>query len=351
MGFNNKYNQFRDIKSFTEFNRSGKDSPDYVVTMNYFYKVLDKIHDDLLNNKNMTKEQADDFIDKFIAIDANRIKQMRDIVNTYFIEKKEPSVCAEDLLKKFYKITVINNNTDTISDEMTEVSEKKFYHFKMASTSLFWRFFNILLKNNIRFNLNNTYVVNSTNSFNDDNFNFIMKTKDVTKNEIEIPFRNNSIFNEINKVVKNTDDEIKFYIGINNDSLLDFGYIYGENEYSIGKCKYNNYDIIKIINNSNNIYHNLAYFDFIVKFKSIIKILNYYKKILIKYFSQYPDIEIYIGIEDENLNIIIESELQDVINVNYLNTLLNDNRYTKIKRDWSITEKNKNDKVYYYITI
>ena len=346
------FDKIKSIKTFNKFNANGKDSPDYVVTMDYFYRVLDEIHYIFLSDKNMSSEEAYQAIDKMISIDAGRIKQMRNIVNTYYVEKKSEKDCATELIDKFYKISVVNSEhiNDTIEEE-PEVLEKRFYHLKQVSPTLFWNFFFKLNKNNIKFKIDFSYVVNSQNSINDDNYNFIVKTDDIEAYKIKNIFSRNKIMQKIIDVINDDNQKVKFYIAVNKDNKIDFGYLYNGDEYSIGITNFKNYDIIKIVKNCDTKYKNLALFPFMNNFKSIVKILNYYKNILISYLKNYNDIDIYMDIINDNLAIVIESDSYDIINYQYLHNLLNDNKYTKIKRDWIINTIHKDNRTFYYISL
>lgn len=359
--------RFQKYKEFKVTGNKIQDGNYTLLLTRYFDSVQDGIKDILTSDKNMKRKEADIFLQRMFSLGQQRMKQLKELVTNCYDNGMTSDECAGKVIDNFYNITKINkydNSSDY--DEVTEVTEKvatNFYHWKQVSPSLFWNFIQRVNKLGVKFIFDISYINKMDNSLNHKDFSFYMETPLVDDKVVEYEFQYSKLLSKIIKVLdtnKYSGTGIKFFIGIDKNNILKFGYLFNDKRYTIGGFTYKSSDIsklnqfVKISNNDIDIYQLSK------KFKTTLWFVCYYKNIMKAYLQQYNDsldgeiIDIYVSIINNKLALVIDSSdgNTDIINKKYLEHILQSNIDNKLKRqEFSVEKLEFKGKTHYYIII
>jgi hypothetical protein len=290
--------------------------------------VKDLLINIMQNDKKMSEDNANEFIYKMFTLDPRRTHDLDEFVLKCYTDGNNKKECANKLIDKYYKITKINFFKEPLNhEEITEVNEKINIDnsYNMTSIKLFWIFIEKIKNMDTKFNLDTIHIKNSSNSFSNEDFILLMKTKDIENILIESEFKHSNILSKFVKFFTDKSNKTKFYIGIGKDNQLHYGYIVHNEMYQIGKCKYENTDIAKLDEMIIKVDNNINFKLLSLRFKSTINILNLIHETLKRYLSNYYDIYMYIDIIENKLSIIVDNEDKDILTKNYLINVINNN--------------------------
>ncbi|MDY0268817.1 hypothetical protein [Trichloromonas sp.] len=352
--FNNFfYRPYRNTQfkvSFKDYKLNTGDDAYSILFKGFKEKIRKNIVNELIKNKDMSEDKATIFTDNLLSPNYKKHIDINKEIEKYYNDGLSSLESAKNLIDKYYKITVINNDNELdVKDDVILES------LKIVSNSLFYNFINRLKNLKLKFILNNQYIKGINNSLNHDNYDIYFETNSINSTDVKREFKYSKILSTVvTSIDLYTDNniQIKFYIGIDHYSYLNFGYIINNKRINIGKFKYKTIDIKKIsdiiISNDTDINIDILS----NKFLSTLKLINHYKKVFINVLHLYDDIDVYISINNNKFCVIIESSNNDVINKKYLYNIINDNIFKKMpfKYKWSINT-NIYNKVYYYFTI
>lgn len=326
------------IDNFKDFMSSRPENiPDAL--FDKYYSDVKKEMVNLLIDDKTPYQQAYEFVTSMLNSGEKRQQEIKDDTELCFSKNLNASECAKTLIDKYYRITLFN----CCADDMNE----SYYHYKTVSSSLLWNFIRILNDINVKF-MFDTSMVGKKNSLNTDNYIFYIDSDKMNKKEVVDEFSNSRMFSKIVKYITDDNTEfISFFIGITYENILNFGYIINEKRYIIGSINYKSDDIRKLapyIECSDN---SITISKLSNRIKTKLYTLNHLKQIFIKLFKNYIDTQVYVTIVNNILTIMIELDDEDIINVNYINKIINDNSY---KYKFRVNKMIK-DKIYYGINL
>lgn len=327
--------------SFKDFNITNKGDNYSILIGKFTENVRIEMVDILIKDKNMKEDNATIFVDKVFNCNIN--KEIDKCYNDGISKEK----CAKILLDKYYNKIKINffkgkNNIEEINESLSS---------KIPS-SLFYNFINRINNLNTKFILNTRYIKGLSNSLNDKNYNLFLETPKVDKRLVEHEFKFSKIlYSVVSSINFYNVDEISFYLGIDNDSNINIGYIINNKRINIGKFKYRTSDFNKILYIIEPTDKDIDINKVFNKILSTLKTIQYYKNIFIDHLQLYEDISIYTSIIDNKITIVIESLDGDIINYNYLNNIVKGNIFKRIpiKYEWVLRYKyNKGIEIFYF---
>ena len=348
------------FQGYRNFQYTGKDSNYLLLVSRYFDSVQDDMIDILQSEKKMSEKEAKEFMRKLFTLENKRMLQMKNEVADCYAKGFSTKDCAKQMLDKYYSLTKVNKYKAPMEqEEVTEVTEKvttSFYHFKNVASSLFWNFINRVNKLDIKFIFDTSYINKLDNSLNNKEFVFYMETPVVTDKAVEYEFTYSKLLSSILKVINSNKYEgegIKFFIAIDKNRQLRFGYILNDKRYTFGGFDYKSADIFKLapyvkIPNGDIDLKALS-----IKFKSTIQNMWYYRSVFKVYLDKYDDINIYMSVINNKLALVVESlGNDDVINKKYIEHILQNNIGERLKKeDFYVNDVKYNGKTHYYIII
>jgi len=348
------------FQSYRNFQYTGKDSNYLLLLSRYFDSVQDAMKDILQSEKKMSEKEANVFMDKLFTLENKRMKQMKDEVADCYAKGFSTKDCAKEMISKYYNITKVNKYKAPMEqEEVTEVTEKvttSFYHFKNVASSLFWNFINRINKLDVKFIFNTSYINKLDNSLNNKDFVLYMETPEVTDKQVEYEFVYSKLLSSILKVInsnKYEGDGIKFFIAIDKNRQMRFGYLLNDKRYTFGGFDYKSADIFKLAPFVKVSSGDIDLKELSIRFKSTIQNMWYYKNVLKVYLDKYDGINTYMSVINNKLALVVESEgNQDVLNKTYIQRILVNNIGQRLKEeDFQVDEKQYNGKTNYYIII
>lgn len=289
-----------------------------------------------------------------IAYEYDNIQLMDYLIKIYldkYHNIKKLIKYAEDNDYDDLRWNYLNKFDKVIESVQTEVQKPN------ASLSLFINFITKLKDLNVKFIFNTKLISGLSNSLNTQGYNFYIETKPINNKEIEFEFKYSRILSSILKsfdMFKNITNDISFYIGIDKNNFLNFGYIINNQKIKIGFLKYRTQDIQKLSDMIECTDKEINFKILSQKFLSTLSIIQYYKGIFNQYLHNYDgDIEVYTSIIDNKFAVIIESINSDVINKKYLSSIVDNNVFyvLPVQYESEISTTKINNKLYYYFTI
>lgn len=336
-------------------------SDSYSLLLRKFLKgVATKMIDIVVKEKHIPEEEALDFIEYMLSSDDNRKNKVHELVEKCYKEGNSKSECAKILLDNFYKITKINVYKDSSEqEEIIEVTESLNNEIikPTASLSLLINFISRLNDLKIKFILDTKYINGIVNSLNTKDYLFYVETKPINNKEVEFEFKYSKALSKILTSFdkyKEMTNEISFYIGIDKNNFLHFGYIITDKRIKIGTVKYKTQDIQKISQMIESTNKDIDMNILSQRFLSTLSLIQYYKNVFNEYLQSYEDdIEIYTTIIDNKFVVVIESIDHDIINKKYLDNIVSNNKFIKrpFHYEWEIKTTIINKKLYFYFTI
>ena len=348
------------FQAYRNFTVTGKDSNFLLLLTKYFDSVQNKIVDILISKKGMTQKEAEKFMDAMFSLQHKRMLKMKEEVKDAYSNGMSIEECAQQIIDNYYKITKVNKYPSPMNqEEVTEVSEKvttSFYHFKNVAPSLFWNFISRINKLDIKFIFDTSYINKLDNSLNHKDFVFYVETPEVKDKDVEYEFMYSKLLSSILKVItsnKHEGDGIKFFIGIDKNRQMRFGYVLNGKRYTFGGFDYKSTDIYKL---SPYLKASNGDIDFQIlskKFKSTMQYMWYYRSVLKVYLENYNDINIYMSVINNKLALVVESEgNEDVLNKKYIEHILQNNIGERLKKeDFYVNDIQYKGKTHYYIII
>jgi len=183
-----------------------------------------------------------------------------------------------------------------------------------------------------------------------------METPVVTDKAVEYEFVYSKLLSSILKVInsnKYDGDGIKFFIAIDKNRQMRFGYLLNDKRYTFGGFNYSSDVISKLapfvkVSNGDINLKTLS-----IKFKSSIQNMWYYKSVLKVYLEKYDGINIYMSVVNDKLALVVESkDNNDVLNKRYIEHILESNIGERLKKeDFYVTDQQFEGKTHYYIII
>jgi len=348
------------FQSYRNFQETGKDSNYLLLLSRYFDSVQNAMVDLLQSDKGMSEKKAKAFMEKLFTLENKRMLQMKNEVADYYARGFSVKACAKELLSKYYNITKVNKYKAPMEqDEVTEVTEKvttSFYHFKNVSSSLFWNFISRVNKLDIKFVFDTSYINKLDNSLNHKDFILYMETPTVQDKAVEYEFVYSKLLSSILKVIKSNKYEnegIKFFIAIDKNRQMRFGYVLNDKRYTFGGFKYQSSDIFKLAPFVKVSTGDIDLKALSIRFKSSIQYMWYYKNVLETYLDKYEDINFYMSAINNKLTLVIESSgNDDVLNKKYIEHILMNNVGNSLKPvEFEVNEMKDKGKTRYYIII
>jgi len=354
------------FQTYKNFQVTGKDSNFLLLVTRYWESVQDDMLDILQSKKKMNPKQAQTFMDKFFTLDNKRMKDVKKEVAVCYSEGFTSKECAKQIIKNYYNLTKVNKYKEPMEhQEVTEVTEKvstSFYHWKQVSASLFWNFVERVNKLDTKFIFDTSYIHKLDNSLNNKEFALYMETEAINDKKVEYEFMYSKLLSSILKVLssnKYNGDGIKFFIAIDKNSQMRFGYTLNDKRYTIGGFDYRSDVIAKLkpyVKVSNGDINLTA---LSIKFKSTLQNMIYYRNVLKVYLEQYNDsiekgsINIYMSVINDKLALVIDSiGNEDVLNKRYIEHVLQRNIGDRLKREeFYVNDMKFQGKTHYYIII
>lgn len=331
----------------------GLNSDAYIaVIQNYINGIKSSMILSLQKNKKMSEDKAFDFVEHLFNMGYDRTRKMINKIKDYYQEGQTVSNTAKKLLDTYYKIAVINSENPIYSTpEVVEVTESvDTVNNKVTSKRLFWIFLNKLNEINVKFDFNTYYIKGIDNSLNKDKYFINMISNKIDTQDVIYEFKYSKLLSSFLKFIK-TKPDVAFFLNINNQNILQFGYIINTKKYELGYYKYTNFDIAKmdfILDKTNNA---INFRELSSGFRTNLAIAHQVKKTLLAYLNKYEDIDYYITISNNKFIIVIDCRNSDVLNKKYLERIINNHLSTLEYKRISIID-NKIDKRYmYYISI
>lgn len=355
------------FQSYRNFKYTGKDSNYLLLVSRYWDSVQDDMLGLLQSDKKMTLKEAKEFMRKFFTLDNKRMKDVKKEVANCYNEGDSSKECAKKILKNYYDIVKVNKYKPPIEqDEVTEVSEKRvttsFYHFKNVSESLFWNFINRVNKLGIKFIFDTSYINKLDNSLNHKDFVLYMETPEVNDKKVEYEFVYSKLLSSILKVISNnkySGNGIKFFIAIDKNKQMRFGYVLGEKRYTFGGFDYKSSVIFKLAPYVKVLNGDIDLKALSIRFKSTLDVIWYFKNILEVYLNQYNNtisekdtMDIHISVINNKLALVIDSKgNDDVLNKRYIEHVLVNNigNYRLNSDNFYVNDIQFNGKTHYYI--
>lgn len=335
-------NKFKNIGSYKDYASSNHgDIPESL--FNKYYNDVKSEMINLLIDDKISFENATDFVTSLLNLGEKRQEEIKNKVSFYYIKKANAKECAKSIIEKYYRITVFNAyDDDSKHEEITE----SYYHYKSVSTSLLWNYIRILNDLKIKFIFNTSIISNTENSLNTENYILFMKSDDVDKQDVIEEFSYSRIFSKIIKYISDENNEfIKFFIGITEKNILNFGYIINEKIYIIGSINYKSEDIKKLSPYIECSDSSISISTLSNKIKTKLYVLNHLKFTFKNILKNYIDTNVYVTVINNNFTVMIELDDEDIINMKYINNVINSNKY---RYELNVSKMIK-DKIYYGI--
>jgi hypothetical protein len=331
-------------------NYGNRDDDTYSLMLKNFIKdVKTIILTKLMKDKHMSEDHANDFIDDMFK----SRKMLNDIENLY-TKGSSKKDCADAIMIKYYGIVKVNTDKNDLAGcEESDINENlnTTNSLSNTSTSLFWFYISKINELKLKFKLDVHNIKDIKNSLNNDEFLIFMQSDNTYNKYVINTFKHSKLLSFISKnIPDNNEEEVSFYVAINKDNNLEYGYIINEDKYQIGFTSYSNYDIAKLSNyieSENKIDFNILS----KKFKSITHIIYQLKHKLYEYLHKYKDIYLYINVINDNLVLVIENKNMDVFNKKYLINIIENNIKFKYYHNLDIETQNINNTDHYYISI
>lgn len=348
------------FQSYRNFQYTGKDSNFLLLLTRYFESVQNDMKDLLQSEKKMNHKQANEFMDKLFSLDNKRMKDLKNEVSACYSEGFSSKECAKQVLDNYYNLTKVNKYKAPMEqEEVTEVTEKittSFYHFKNVSSSLFWNFIERINKLDVKFLFDTSYINKLDNSLNNKEFALYLETPTVNDKDVEYEFVYSKLLSSILKVInsnKYNGNGIKFFIAIDKNKQLRFGYILNDKRYTYGGFNYKSDIISKLSPHVKVLNGDIDLKELSIKFKSSIQNVMYYRSIFKVYLEQYDNINIYISVINNKIALVIESsDNEDVLNKRYIEHILQNNIGSSLKKeDFYVNDMQIQGKTHYYIII
>jgi hypothetical protein len=321
----------------------------------------------LISDKGMNQKESKEFMSKFFTLNPKMLKDVKKKVAIYYSEGLTSKECAKKILDDYYDITKVNKYSSPMDhEEVTEVSEKKgttsYYHFKHVSESLFWNFIKRVNKLGIKFIFDTSYINKLDNSLNHKDFVLYMETPEVNDKKVEYEFVYSKLLSSILKVISNnkySGNGIKFFIAIDKNKQMRFGYVLGEKRYTFGGFDYKSSVIFKLAPYVKVLNGDIDLKALSIRFKSTLDVIWYFKNILEVYLNQYNNtvsekgtMNIHISVINNKLALVIDSKgNDDVLNKRYIEHILANNigNYRLNPDDFYVNDIQFNGKTHYYI--
>ena len=336
------------LTKFEDFKKLNEDNGSIDIYMEDVKKNIIHI---IKNIKKIPKFKAKEFINTLFSVNNENSKEINTDITNNFNSKQSAKNCARVIVNNYYdgmKYTEKESDSDA---DIVEVNEKNYFHYNNVSNSLFWNFIKRVSSFNKKFIFDTTSIDDNENTLNNKNYIFYIETDEINKNDIEYGFIHSRILSSILNVIKDG-DMVKFFIGIDKDIKLNFGYIYGDDIYVIGKVSYTTNDIKKLSPYIECSDTSLSFDILSSKFKSTITIINFYKKVFINYLSNYVDLKIQSSVYDNKISLTIETDDDDILNEKYLYNIIKDNNKYKLKdTDFELYTDSKKNKTYYIFNL
>ena len=247
---------------------------------------------------------------------------------------------------------VIADKLNKYRIERNNVTENKFYHYEDVPSSLFWNFIRISNDLKIKFNFNTSLINSYINSLNNEDYIFYIETKEIEKDDLIFEFENSIVLKKFLKYLTNEEDKFsKLFLGINKNNKLRFGYLIGEKRYVIGNIDYKSIDMKKLEKNINYISDDISISEISRRFKSSLTILNNLKDIIQTYTQHYPDVKVYINVDDNQFSLNVQTDDEDILNSVYLNDVLKSNKVYRLNVEFNLEEIKRGNITIYKITI
>lgn len=348
------------FQGYRNFQYGAKDSNFLLMVTRYFESVQDDMKELLKTEKKMSEKEVNSFMDKLFSLGSKRMLKLKDEVKVCYSEGMSSKECAKQVLDNYYNITKVNKYKAPMEhEEVTEVTEKastSFYHWKTVSPSLFWNFIKRVNKLDVKFIFDTSYINKLDNSLNNKDFEFYMETPVVENKAVEYEFTYSKLLSNILKVInsnKYSGDGIKFFIAIDKNRQMRFGYIINDKRYTIGGFTYRSHFIAALKPYVKVSTGDIDLTALSVKFKSTLQNMWYYKDVLKVYLEKYGDINIYMSVINNKLGLVVESsENDDVLNKKYIEHILQSNIGERLKKEeFYVNELQFQNKTHYYIII
>ena len=221
---------------------------------------------------------------------------------------------------------------------------------------MFWNFIQRINKLNIQFIFDTSYINKLDNSLNHKDFALYIETPKVKDKDVEYEFMYSKLLSSILKVItsnKHEGDGIKFFIAIDKNKQMRFGYVLNNKRYTFGGFNYKSTDILKLapyIKASNG---DIDFKALSSKFKSSMDYMWHYRNVLKVYLEQYENINTYMSVINNKLALVVETNNHnDVLNKNYIEGILLNNITGGLKKDqFYVNDIQYEGKTHYYIII
>ena len=334
---------------FTNFKLSKKDDIHSHLFSNFKEKVRVSIIDTLMQTNRLPEDKSTIFVDKLLSPNFKKNIEIDRDIDKYHTQGGSEQECARFLLDKYYDITKINFfPTEYNHEQITESTQ-----FNTVSPSLFWNFVNRLKRLELGFIFNTRYTKNTNNSLNSGNYNLYMETNPVDSLLVKQEFKHSKLLSSVVSSIDLLSDgltHIKFYMGIDYDSNINFGYIINNEKIRIGKFKYKTNDMHNLIDMIQTTDYDIDLNRLFKRFLSTLFLIQYYKKIFSDNLQSYDDINIYTDVIDNKLTVVIELMDSDILNRDHLDNMVKNNLYIKMpfKYKWNFDIKRNNKIIYYF---
>lgn len=177
-----------------------------------------------------------------------------------------------------------------------------------------------------------------------------MESDEVDNQDVIYEFKYSKVLSSFLQFIK---DQVKisFFININNNNMLQFGYIKGDKKYELGYYKYTNSDISKLDSVIEKTNSAIDFKELAKGFRWCIEMAYFVKLNLAAYLNKYEGVEYYVNIVRNKFTIIIECDDSDILNISYIKRILKngftDHQYNRLDIEYEKIDK----KDFYYITI
>ena len=183
-----------------------------------------------------------------------------------------------------------------------------------------------------------------------------VQNSSVKDKDVEYEFTYSKLLSSILKVITSNEHEgdgIKFFIAIDKNRQLKFGYVLNNKRYTFGGFNYKSTDIFKLSPYIKAPNGDVDFKALSIKFKSTMQYMWYYRSVLKVYLENYDDINIYMSIINNKLTLVVESSgNDDVLNKKYIEHILQNNIGDKLKKeDFYVNDIQYEGKTHYYIII
>lgn len=347
---------FRTFQNYRRWEKGGGDDVYALLSKKYFDSVVEEMIIQLKSVKNLSYDEAKEFIEHMLSLKNQRYEELRNDFDNSYLKGKTIKDCAEFMIKKYYNLTKINTYDNIVGhEEITGVTEgvnSVFYHYKNVSISLFWNFINRINNLDGKFKFDISIINDNDNSLNNRYFLFYVESNDINKKDVENEFFNSKLLSNIITFLESESENIKFYIGVDFNNKLRFGYIIDDKRYTIGDVEYTSIDIKKLTNYITIVNQDINFYELARKFKTAIYVLDHYKKVFKLYLKSYIDLEVYTSVIDNKLVLIIDTDDSDIINKTYIYSIINDNKVKNFDTsDLELNDKIIRGNLFYYISL